>query len=104
MFGRTKHGVRKLNRDLQRLGHRSVELQGNMSQTARERVMTGFRQAQSRVLVATNVAAVRKCASGSSSSATSGARSVDGSPAWPNAGVDNEMARVSASAVSASTQ
>ena len=57
VFGRTKHGVRKLNRDLQRLGHRSVELQGNMSQTARERVMAGFRQAQSRVLVATNVAA-----------------------------------------------
>ena len=48
---------------------------------------------------ATRVPAVRKCASGSSSSAINGARSVDGSPACPNAGVDNEMARVSASAV-----
>jgi superfamily II DNA/RNA helicase len=57
VFGRTKHGVRKLNRELQRLGHRSVELQGNMSQSARDRVMAGFRQAQSQVLVATNVAA-----------------------------------------------
>src|SRR5438874_5361909 len=57
VFGRTKHGVRKLNRELQRLGHLSVELQGNMSQTARDRVMAGFRQAQSQVLVATNVAA-----------------------------------------------
>jgi superfamily II DNA/RNA helicase len=34
VFGRTKHGVRKLNRDLLRLGHRSVELQGNMAQNA----------------------------------------------------------------------
>ncbi|TMD98287.1 MAG: DEAD/DEAH box helicase [Chloroflexi bacterium] len=36
VFGRTKHGVRKLNRDLQRLGHKSVELQGNMAQSARD--------------------------------------------------------------------
>ena len=34
---------------------------------------------------ATRVPAVRKCASGSSSNATNGARSVDGSPACPNA-------------------
>jgi superfamily II DNA/RNA helicase len=57
VFGRTKHGVRKLNRDLQRLGHRSVELQGNMAQYARERVMDSFRTEQADVLVATNVAA-----------------------------------------------
>jgi ATP-dependent RNA helicase RhlE len=57
VFGRTKHGVRKLNRELQRLGHNSVELQGDMAQSARERVMAGFRQARSDVLVATNVAA-----------------------------------------------
>jgi ATP-dependent RNA helicase DeaD len=56
VFGRTKHGVRKLNRDLQRLGHRSVELQGNMAQSARERVMESFRNERADVLVATNVA------------------------------------------------
>jgi superfamily II DNA/RNA helicase len=56
VFGRTKHGVRKLNRDLQRLGHRSVELQGNMAQNARERVMETFRAERADVLVATNVA------------------------------------------------
>jgi len=56
VFGRTKHGVRKLNRDLQRLGHRSVELQGNMAQSARERVMETFRNERADVLVATNVA------------------------------------------------
>jgi ATP-dependent RNA helicase RhlE len=57
VFGRTKHGVRKLNRDLQRLGHRSVELQGNMAQTARDSVMQTFRNERADVLVATNVAA-----------------------------------------------
>jgi len=57
VFGRTKHGVRKLNRDLQRLGHRSVELQGNMAQVARDRVMESFRNHRADVLVATNVAA-----------------------------------------------
>jgi len=57
VFGRTKHGVRKLNRDLQKLGHRSVELQGNMAQSARDHVMQSFRNERADVLVATNVAA-----------------------------------------------
>jgi len=57
VFGRTKHGVRKLNRELQRLGHRSVELQGNMAQSARDKVMESFRSRRADVLVATNVAA-----------------------------------------------
>ena len=57
VFGRTKHGVRKLNRDLQRLGHRSVELQGNMAQSARDHVMESFRRQRADVLVATNIAA-----------------------------------------------
>ena len=57
VFGRTKHGVRKLSRDLRQLGHDSVELQGNMSQSARDRVMASFRSQSSDVLVATNVAA-----------------------------------------------
>ena len=57
VFGRTKHGVRKLNRDLQRLGHKSVELQGNMAQSARDHVMASFREQRADVLVATNLAA-----------------------------------------------
>ena len=57
VFGRTKHGVQKLNKELQRLGHKSVELQGNMAQTARDRVMDSFRAQRADVLVATNVAA-----------------------------------------------
>jgi ATP-dependent RNA helicase RhlE len=57
VFGRTKHGVNKLNRNLQRLGHDSVELQGNLSQEVRDRAMAAFRGGRSHVLVATNVAA-----------------------------------------------
>lgn len=57
VFGRTKHGVRKLNANLRRLGHNAVELQGNLSQAERDRTMESFRGGQSRVLVATNVAA-----------------------------------------------
>ena len=57
VFGRTKHGVRKLNRELQRLGHRSVELQGNMAQSQRDHAMASFRNNRADVLVATNVAA-----------------------------------------------
>jgi superfamily II DNA/RNA helicase len=57
VFGRTKHGVRKLSRDLQRRGVRCAELQGDMSQPARDRTMAAFREGRTKVMVATNVAA-----------------------------------------------
>jgi len=57
VFGRTKHGVKKLNRDLKALGHDSVELQGNLSQGARDKTMETFRDQRADILVATNVAA-----------------------------------------------
>lgn len=57
VFGRTKHGVRKLATALRRLDHDAVELQGNMSQSARDQAMALFRSGRSSVLVATNVAA-----------------------------------------------
>ena len=57
VFGRTKHGVQKLNRQLLKLGHKSVELQGNMAQPARAAVMESFRNQRADILVATNVAA-----------------------------------------------
>jgi superfamily II DNA/RNA helicase len=57
VFGRTKHGVTKLNRDLHRQGIHSAELQGDLSQQARDRTMAAFRQGRLQVLVATNVAA-----------------------------------------------
>ena len=57
VFGRTKHGVKKLAKQLVALGYPAGALQGNLSQRARERMMTDFRSGTTPVLVATNVAA-----------------------------------------------
>ena len=57
VFGRTKHGVRKLAKKLTGMGYEAQALQGNMSQNARDRVMQSFRDNNISVLVATNVAA-----------------------------------------------
>jgi superfamily II DNA/RNA helicase len=57
VFHRTKHGTKKLARDLIALGHKTSELQGNLSQTARDRAIAAFRRRETSVLVATNVAA-----------------------------------------------
>ena len=57
VFGRTKRGVKKLARQLESMGYPVGALQGNLSQNARERVMSAFRAGDSSILVATNVAA-----------------------------------------------
>ena len=57
VFGRTKHGVKKLARQLDGFGYPVGALQGNLSQNARERVMRDFRSGDTPILVATNVAA-----------------------------------------------
>jgi len=57
VFGRTKHGVRKLARDLKRAGIHCAELQGDLSQPRRDGTMAAFRDGRVSVLVATNVAA-----------------------------------------------
>ena len=57
VFGRTKHGVKKLARQLDTQGYPVGALQGNLSQNARERVMRDFRSGDTPILVATNVAA-----------------------------------------------
>jgi ATP-dependent RNA helicase DeaD len=57
VFGRTKHGVKKLALKLVQLGYPSAALQGNLSQNARERVMSDFRAGRVPILLATNVAA-----------------------------------------------
>ena len=57
VFGRTKHGVRKLARQLTQAGYPVAALQGNLSQPQRDAVMKRFRTGQVKILVATNVAA-----------------------------------------------
>ncbi len=57
VFGRTKHGVKKLARQLEALGYPAAALQGNLSQNARDKVMADFRSGKVPILLATNVAA-----------------------------------------------
>ena len=57
VFGRTKHGVKKLGKQLVQLGYPVAVLQGNLSQNARDRVMADFRSGAASILLATNVAA-----------------------------------------------
>jgi len=57
VFGRTKHGVKKLAQQLEREGYSVAALQANLSQNARDRVIASFRQGRVPILVATNVAA-----------------------------------------------
>lgn len=57
VFGRTKHGVKKLARQLEVAGYPVAALQGNLSQNARDKVMADFREGTVPILLATNVAA-----------------------------------------------
>lgn len=57
IFTRTKHRAKRLAEQLSRAGHRSVALQGNMSQSQRDRAMRGFRDRQYDILVATDIVA-----------------------------------------------
>ena len=57
VFGKTKRGVKQLAKKLDLLDYPVGALQGNLSQNARERVITDFRSGNASILVATNVAA-----------------------------------------------
>ncbi|MHA1938971.1 MAG: helicase-related protein, partial [Candidatus Thorarchaeota archaeon] len=57
VFTRTKQQASRLARDLKRERWSAVALQGDMSQSARERALRAFRNGKSRILVATDVAA-----------------------------------------------
>ncbi|SPT53501.1 ATP-dependent RNA helicase rhlE [Actinomyces bovis] len=57
LFTRTKHLARRIARKLVAHGIPAVELQGNMSQNARERAMRAFSSGQVHVMVATDIAA-----------------------------------------------
>ena len=57
VFTRTKHRAKRLADQLSKAGHRAVGLQGNMSQSQRDRAMRGFRSRSYDILVATDIAA-----------------------------------------------
>lgn len=57
LFTRTKHGAKKLTKNLCAAGIPAVELHGNLGQSARERNLAAFSDGTVRVLVATDIAA-----------------------------------------------
>ncbi|HYM71990.1 MAG TPA: DEAD/DEAH box helicase [Stellaceae bacterium] len=57
VFTRTKHGADRVVRHLLDGGIEAVAIHGNKSQPQRERALSGFRAGQTRVLVATDIAA-----------------------------------------------
>jgi superfamily II DNA/RNA helicase len=57
VFTRTKHGARKLARQLTAAHISAAELHGNLTQTTRERNLASFASGAVRVLVATDIAA-----------------------------------------------
>ena len=57
VFTRTKYKAKEIASDLKREGHKTAELQGNMSQSQRQHSMNGFRRGRYDILVATDIAA-----------------------------------------------
>jgi superfamily II DNA/RNA helicase len=57
IFTRTKHGAKKLSKQLNASGIPTVELHGNLSQNARTRNMDAFQAGAAHTLVATDIAA-----------------------------------------------
>ncbi|MCR4279123.1 MAG: DEAD/DEAH box helicase [Candidatus Zambryskibacteria bacterium] len=57
VFGRTKHGVEKLARELNKRGIKSESIHGNKSQPQRQRALDLFKRDHAQVLTATDVAA-----------------------------------------------
>ncbi len=57
IFGRTKHGVEKISRELVRLGVKADALHGDKNHSQRQRALNAFKAHQIQALVATDVAA-----------------------------------------------
>jgi ATP-dependent RNA helicase RhlE len=57
VFTRTKHGADRVARDMSKAGVQAEAIHGNKSQNARVRALDNFKKSQTRVLVATDIAA-----------------------------------------------
>lgn len=57
VFGRTKHGVERMAKDLRQVGIRADSIHGNKTHSARQKALIAFKRNDVRVLVATDVAA-----------------------------------------------
>lgn len=56
IFGETKHGIERLNRELDNRGFKVGAIHGNKSQGQRQRVLRSFKQNEIQILLATDVA------------------------------------------------
>lgn len=56
VFGETKHGIEKLNRELNTRGFKVGAIHGNKSQSQRQRVLQSFKKEEIQILLATDVA------------------------------------------------
>lgn len=57
IFTRTKHGADRVTKELQRVGVTALAIHGNKSQNARQDALKKFKSGETRVLVATDIAA-----------------------------------------------
>jgi len=57
IFSRTKHGAKRMKRDIENVGHYVTEIHGNRSQHQRKKALEGFTRGQFRIMVATDIAA-----------------------------------------------
>ncbi len=57
IFSRTKHGAKRMARQIRSMGHTATEIHGNRSQNQREMALAGFKNRRFRVMVATDIAA-----------------------------------------------
>lgn len=56
IFGRTKHGIEKLNKELEYRGFKVGAIHGNKRQSQRQRILQSFRKSEIKILLATDVA------------------------------------------------
>lgn len=56
VFSRTKHGAKRICRDVWSMGHTAAELDSNRSLAQRKEALAGFKSGKYRVLVATDIA------------------------------------------------
>ena len=57
VFSRTKHGADKIVKDLNKVDIKTEAIHGNKSQNARQRALSNFKSGETRVLIATDIAA-----------------------------------------------
>jgi len=56
IFSRTKHGAKRIARDIRNMGQTATEIHSNRSQAQRKTALEGFKKGKFRILVATDIA------------------------------------------------